>query len=105
LLHKEPEALGWLVIRSGSRAGREFRLGVSSDIGRDAQRCDVVVDDTAISNQHARIRLEADQFILYDLASSNGTFVNDVQVQKQALHDSDEIRMGTTTFAFMQVKT
>lgn len=105
LLRKEPPQIAFLVIQSGARAGKEFRLGETTTIGRDAAQCDVVVDDTAISRQHARIKLEHGQFVLYDLASANGTFVNNQQIQKQALADKDVIKMGNTAFVFMEVKS
>ena len=89
--------------------GKEFRLAKVSNIGRDATQNDVVIDDPAISRQHARIRLEDGQFVLYDLASANGTFVRSRgsdtwdQIQKQALTDGDMIKTGETTFSFMRV--
>jgi len=103
-LRRPPPRLAWLVVRSGPRLGREFRLGKVTNIGRDATLNDIVIDDPAMSRQHARIRLEDDQFVLYDLASLNGTFVNDEQVQKRALVDGDMIKMGETLFTFMEIK-
>lgn len=104
LLRKEPAQIAFLVVQSGARVGKEFRLSETTTIGRDAAQGDVVVDDTAISRQHARIKLEHGRFVLYDLASANGTFVNNQQIQKQALTDKDVIKMGNTTFVFMEVK-
>ena len=45
----------------------------------------VVLDDTRISRQHAKISPEAGGHVVYDLNSANGTFVNDVQVKRQKL--------------------
>jgi hypothetical protein len=104
LLRKEPPQLAWLVQRSGPRAGKEFRLGEVTNVGRDASQSDIVVDDSTVSRQHARVRLEGGRFVLYDLASSNGTFVNDQQIQKQPLLDGDRVRFGSVDFSFMEVK-
>jgi hypothetical protein len=104
LLYKEPPQLAWLVQRSGSRVGKEFRLGEVTNVGRDASQCDIVIDDSTVSRQHARVRLEDGRFVLYDLASSNGTFVNDQQIQKQPLLDGDRVRFGSVDFNFMEVK-
>ena len=104
LLYREPPQLAWLVQRSGSRVGKEFRLGEVTNVGRDASQCDIVIDDSTVSRQHARVRLEDGRFVLYDLASSNGTFVNDQQVQKQPLLDGDRVRFGNVDFNFMEVK-
>lgn len=104
ILRKEPPQLAWLVQRSGARAGKEFRLGEVTNIGRDASQNDVVIDEPSVSRQHARVRLENGRFVLYDLASSNGTFVNNQQVQKQTLLDGDAVRFGSVDFYFMEVK-
>ena len=97
---------GWLVLRSGPRAGKQLGLGTSapSGIGRDASRCELVLDDPAVSREHARVQWEHGQFILYDLASANGTWVNNNRIQRQALMDGDMIRIGDTTMAFKSVK-
>jgi len=65
-------------------------------IGRDPD-CDLVLpeEDTSISRQHARITLVDGQFILEDLDSANGTFVNGQQVSKKwQLVDGAEIQFG-----------
>jgi hypothetical protein len=97
---------GWLAVRSGSRVGKQLALSTSSrnNIGRDASRCDLVLDDMAVSAEHARVQFEHGQFVIYDLASSNGTWVNNRRVQKQMLLDSDEIRLGDTLVVFKSVR-
>jgi hypothetical protein len=104
MLQREPPQLAWLIQRSGPRAGKEFRLAEVTNIGRDASQNEVVVDEPSVSRQHARARLEGGQFVLYDLASANGTFVNDEQIQKQTLLDGDAVRFGREEFRFMEVK-
>jgi len=104
-----PEELAWLVLLSGTHAGKEFRLGETTTIGRDPARNDVIVDNSAVSRQHAKVKLEEGQFVLYDLASTGGTFVKDretgewVEVQKHTLADGDQIKMGREILSFMQV--
>lgn len=96
---------GWLVIRTGARAGKQHGLRATgaTGIGRDASRCDLVLDDPASSREHARVQWENGQFVLYDLASANGTFVNNRRVQRQALMDGDVVRIGDTTMVFKSV--
>lgn len=105
LLGIPPPQVGWLVIREGKRRGRDFSLGPITNIGRDAACNDVILDGDAVSAEHARIKLERKQFVLYDLVSSNGTFVNKERIEKQALADGDEITIGETTFVFKVVKS
>jgi len=103
-LRRPPPRLAWLVVMSGPLMGKEFRLGEVTTIGRDAALNDVVIDDPYMSRQHAKIRLENETFVIYDLASLCGTFVNGERIQKRALVDGDTIIMGRTTFAFMEVR-
>lgn len=104
ILHKPPEKLAWLVQSSGTRAGKEYHIGTVANIGRDAAQNDIVVDEPSVSRQHARIRLEDGRFVLYDLASSNKTFVNGQEIQKHPLLDGDVVAFGRAEFAFLEVK-
>lgn len=100
----EPAVMAWLVERSGPRVGREHRLKQQVTLGRDPARCEIVLDDSKISGEHARIRLENGQFVLYDLASTNHTYVNGQEIQKQPLRDGDQIRIGPNTeLSFMHI--
>ena len=104
MLNQPAPQVGWLVITAGKRTGRDFRLGRVTDIGRDGAKSDVILDDDAVSAEHARIKFERNQFVLYDLASSNGTKVNGKHVQRQSLADGDNIAIGETTLTFKEVK-
>jgi len=102
ILRRAPGAMAWLLVLNGPYRGRHLRLADSVTIGRDRINCDVHFDDNTVSRQHAKIRLENSRFCIYDLGSSNGTFVNGVQVMKQELRDRDEIRIGNTIMLFVQ---
>jgi pSer/pThr/pTyr-binding forkhead associated (FHA) protein len=96
--------IAWLVIRSGPRAGRDFRIGAQPTVGRDAANCDLIINDDGVSAQHARIKEERGQFTLYDLASTNGTFLNGQRIQEAGLADGDVITAGSTQMIFKEVK-
>jgi pSer/pThr/pTyr-binding forkhead associated (FHA) protein len=69
-------------------------------IGRGTD-CDVVVSDTRISRCHAEIRCDGGTFIVADLGSANGTFVNDERVEEpRELQDGDRVRVGPVEFRF-----
>ena len=95
-----PSRGAWLYITSGPQAGRDFRLGRETTIGRDEVECDVILPDNRVSSQHARIKRDGEELVIHDLASLNGTFVNGLSVQKQVLADDDEITVGETTLVF-----
>src|SRR5256885_225265 len=62
-------------------------------IGRSPDN-DLPVDNLAVSNYHAKIYLEAGRMVIEDLDSLNGTFVNDLRVERATLHDGDNIHIG-----------
>lgn len=105
ILRKPPAAIAYLIMTKGERVGKEFRLKADEDtsIGRDAATNDVVVSDSAISRQHAKVRLEGDVFYIYDMGTTNHTFVNGREIQRQALQNGDIVQMGETSFVFKRV--
>lgn len=62
-------------------------------IGRSPDN-DLSVDNLAVSNHHAKIYFEAGRLVVEDLASLNGTFVNDLRIERATLHDGDSIHIG-----------
>lgn len=62
-------------------------------IGR-APDNDLAVDNLAVSNHHARVYFEAGRLVVEDLDSLNGTFVNDLRIERATLHHGDSIWIG-----------
>ena len=65
-------------------------------IGRN-DNCDLVLDDTQVSREHAEIRQQGDRFSITDLGSTNGTFLNNERLQSQQptpLSTVDALRIG-----------
>jgi len=67
--------------------GRPIGIGRSPDN-------ELPVDNLAVSNYHARVYFEAGRLVVEDLDSLNGTFVNDLRVERATLHDGDSIWIG-----------
>lgn len=63
---------------------------------------DVALEDPNVSRLHAEIRQEKGSFFLVDLASTNGTFLNDKPVKKEKLKDKDTISLGETILEFRE---
>jgi DNA-binding winged helix-turn-helix (wHTH) protein len=87
-----------LVIYKGTLAGMRWPLGYEPiTLGRAAD-CDIVLPERQISRYHVRIERDADGYVLRDLGSKNGTFVNGERVRGQLyrLRDGDEISLATT---------
>ena len=55
---------------------------------------DVVIDNLAVSGEHAVLQMSGNEVYLEDLNSTNGTFVNGKAVKKQLLNDSDMVEIG-----------
>jgi pSer/pThr/pTyr-binding forkhead associated (FHA) protein len=75
---------------------RAVRLEGNMTVGR-APECDLRVDDTYASQQHARVFSRNGAWYVEDLGSTNGTFVNEQRLAAPAqLTPGDKIRIGTT---------
>jgi len=61
---------------------------------------DISLDDGTVSVRHAKIKKEDNNFVIYDLASTNGVFVNEKKVFHSILRDRDEVRLGNTLLIF-----
>lgn len=65
-----------LIMRSGPTPGAAFTLeGDQISIGRDSVN-EIVINDAEISRRHARLTFQGGKYVLEDLGSTNGTFVN-----------------------------
>lgn len=95
-----------LTVTSGREAGRvyDLRRDGSTSIGR-ARANDIVVDDVACSNEHCRVRPEEGRFVLHDLQSTNGTFVNERRIATHALDAGDVVQVGETHLTFSREHT
>jgi len=69
-------------------------------IGR-ARDNDIVIENLSVSRNHARIRRIDGKYILTDLNSANGTFVNGVQITKTEVVDNDIVSIGKHKLHFM----
>jgi len=82
---------------SGSYFGKIVPLRGRLVIGRGSD-CDLVLDEPEMSRRHAVIENSGDGMYLRDLGSSNGTFVNGVQVRDAVLHPDDQIAFDQNRF-------
>jgi hypothetical protein len=81
--------------QSGVAAGKTFPLSPSTIIGRSMEQCEIALNDSFLSQQHARLELRGDQWVLEDLGSTNGTFVNDIEVRDATIvEEGDIVRLG-----------
>ncbi len=66
-------------------------------VGRERDNSLVLADPT-VSRHHARLALESGALVVYDLGSTNGTFVNEQRISQQRLQAGDVVRFGGVRF-------
>ncbi len=92
-----------LLIRTGG--GREGEvIGLGSEVltvGR-SPHSDLFLDDVTVSRHHARILHDASGFLVEDLNSLNGTYVNRKRIERHQLLDGDELQIGKFKLAFLE---
>ncbi len=88
-----------LLLIEGDLDENEFVLSENTSIGRSPSN-DVVLKENKVSRQHAAINFTDGEYILIDLKSSNGIFVNGKRVEEAKLKDGDQINIGSFKFQF-----
>lgn len=88
-------------------SGQEVSVEVGPEfpevtIGRNPGNI-VRVNNPSISRKHAKLVFDAGQITLYDLNSSNGSYVNGTRIQNQVLVDGDRVRVGEFPLDFVEV--
>lgn len=91
-----------LVLRSGEGEGGHFVLSSSvTNIGRHADS-DIALDDITVSRRHCEISIDAGRFVVRDVGSLNGTYVNQKRVDEAELTQGDELQIGKFHLVFLE---
>jgi two-component system cell cycle response regulator len=86
---------------SSNQLGKRFSLAVERvKIGRGIEN-DVVLHSDSVSRRHARIEARGGGYRLVDMASTNGTYVNDEPIDDVQLNRGDQIKVGDTILKFL----
>jgi DNA-binding NtrC family response regulator len=93
---------GKLVAIDGPLKGQVFSTDSGSlSIGRAPANCLAIAGDAFVSREHCVLRTVDGQFVLEDLDSQNGTFVNGVPVRSRVLAHGDYVQAGNSVFLFL----
>jgi diguanylate cyclase (GGDEF)-like protein len=79
-----------------------YTLEKDATIGRDLRNT-IFLKDPLVSRRHVRVVRDTKHWVIYDLESRNGTYVNDKRIQRQRLSPGDHIRIGQTTLKFKEL--
>jgi len=86
---------------SGPTFGKIYAMVGAMSVGRNSD-CDICIPIEEISRNHAKLQSGSDGIVVEDLASANGTFVNDQRVHAGTLlKPGDEVRFDTVRFLLM----
>lgn len=100
---KAPPNAPVLLIRSGGgREGEKVVLDADLlTIGRNPEN-HLFLDDVTVSRHHARVIRDAAGYVIEDLNSLNGTYVNRARVERHHLADGDELQIGKFKLSFLE---
>ncbi|MFZ5861945.1 MAG: FHA domain-containing protein [Nitrospirota bacterium] len=97
---REP-AYPLLRVLSGPLEGREFTLTADRyAVGRDVQS-DIVIAQPEVSRRHAEIIRMASEYVVMDLKSANGIYINNLKLDRAVLHHGDVFQIGSCVFQFI----
>ncbi len=95
------EACLVLIYPPGPDMGKRFALTRNEVVLGRGSDCDIQVDRDSVSRRHARVFRATEQWMVEDLQSTNGSYVNDVPVQNSPLRDADFLKIGAAIFKFL----
>jgi pSer/pThr/pTyr-binding forkhead associated (FHA) protein len=96
-----PVGTGVLVVKRGPNVGSRFTL--DSELVRAGRHpeSDIFLDDITVSRRHAEIVREGGGYVVRDVGSLNGTYLNRERVESAPLSDGDELQIGTFKLVFL----
>ena len=98
---KPARPLAWIAEKDGIEKGKKFVISGDELLLGQSEENGIVVRDVSVSPQHARIRFVKNRYMLFDLASEHGTFLNGRKLLRpKYLSDWDEITLGGFVFVF-----
>ena len=96
-----PTGSALLVVKRGPNAGSRFLLDQPMTSAGRHPDSDIFLDDVTVSRRHAEFRQEGPEFVVVDVGSLNGTYVNREPVDSAVLANSDEVQIGKFRLVFL----
>ncbi|MBV8691212.1 MAG: zinc-ribbon and FHA domain-containing protein [Actinobacteria bacterium] len=96
-----PEGMGMLVVKRGPNAGSKFLL--DADVTRAGRHpdSDIFLDDITVSRRHAEFARDDGGYLLRDVGSLNGTYLNRERIDDAPLANGDEVQIGKFKLVFL----
>ena len=100
-VNEVPPGLGVLVVKRGPNAGSRFVLeGEITRAGRHPDS-DIFLDDVTVSRRHAEFARHGSEYVVRDVGSLNGTYVNRERIEEGPLGNGDEVQIGKFRLVFL----
>jgi pSer/pThr/pTyr-binding forkhead associated (FHA) protein len=96
-----PAGSALLVVKRGPNAGSRFLLDRDTTSAGRHPDSDIFLDDVTVSRRHAEFRREGGDFVVIDVGSLNGTYVNREPVDQAVLSGGDEVQIGKFRLVFL----
>ena len=96
-----PSGSALLVVKRGPNAGSRFLLDQDTTSAGRHPDSDIFLDDVTVSRRHAEFRREGGEFVVVDVGSLNGTYVNREPVDTAVLASGDEVQIGKFRLVFL----
>jgi len=90
-----------LVVRRGPNAGSRFLLDKDLTTAGRHPDSDIFLDDVTVSRRHAEFGREGGRFVVRDVGSLNGTYLNRERIEQAALAGGDEVQVGKFRLVFL----
>ena len=100
-LDEVPEGFGVMVVKRGPNAGSRYVLEHEvTEVGRHPES-DIFLDDITVSRRHAEFVRQATGYLVRDVGSLNGTYVNRERTDEGTLRNGDEVQIGKFRLVFL----
>jgi pSer/pThr/pTyr-binding forkhead associated (FHA) protein len=96
-----PSGSALLVVKRGPNAGSRFLLDADVTTAGRHPDSDIFLDDVTVSRRHAQFTREGSSFVVRDVGSLNGTYLNRERIEHAVLAGGDEVQIGKYRMVFL----
>ncbi|MDP9497659.1 MAG: zinc-ribbon and FHA domain-containing protein [Actinomycetota bacterium] len=101
LQERPPAGTALLVVKRGPNAGSRFLLDADVTTAGRHPESDIFLDDVTVSRRHAEFVRQGGQFLVRDVGSLNGTYLDRERIDSAVLAGGDEVQIGKYRLVFL----
>jgi pSer/pThr/pTyr-binding forkhead associated (FHA) protein len=95
-----PSGCALLIVLRGPNAGARFLLDSDRTVSGRSPKSDIFLDDVTVSRKHAEFLRREGHFVVRDVGSLNGTYVERDRIEEAVLRAGDEVQIGKYRMVF-----